>query len=136
MGGSRAACRVLLEAQRRGARDALRRQDEHGVGEASDPRRNVVPYECQLCGRTEFDTGRGAIEIGDGAAATLGCGATELDLRTEGRVVKRRGWHPDALCSATGMSYGEVSGALLTLVLAGCVEETFSHYRALTGALP
>jgi hypothetical protein len=73
------------------ARDALCRQEEDTVGEASDPRRNVVLYECQLCGRTELDTGRGAIEIGDGAAAALGCGVAERDLRSEGRVVKRGG---------------------------------------------
>ena len=73
------------------ARDALCRQEEGEGGEPSDPRRNVVLYECQLCGRTELDTGRGAIEVGDGAAAALGCGATERDLRTEGRVVKRGG---------------------------------------------
>ena len=73
------------------ARDALTRQEQHEEGEPSDPRRNVVLYECRTCGRTEVDTGRGPIEVGDGAAAALGCGATVRDLRTEGRVVKRGG---------------------------------------------
>ncbi|RLB54084.1 MAG: hypothetical protein DRI90_20600 [Deltaproteobacteria bacterium] len=225
-------------------------------GASDSSRRTGLPIARDYAA-TVLDTGRGAIEIGDGAAATLGCGATERDLRTEGRVVKRGGpipaptkravrlrdrdrcrvpgcgrrryvdvhhiehqgaggthargnccvlctthhgqlhrgqlrvegdadaelrfydeagepivvrrprlgagpmtqcgppavlsleavrllstmgtrggWHPDALCAATGMSYGDVSGALLTLVLAGCVEETFSCYRALAGALP
>ena len=72
------------------ARDALARQQEAG-GEPSDPRRNVVLYECQTCGRTELETGRGPIELGAGAAAALGCGATERDLRSEGRIVKRGG---------------------------------------------
>jgi hypothetical protein len=71
------------------ARDARARQTERG--DASDPRRAVVLYECRLCARTELETGRGAVELDDSAASTLACGAPVRDLRTEGLVVARSG---------------------------------------------
>ncbi|RLB62651.1 MAG: hypothetical protein DRI90_08620 [Deltaproteobacteria bacterium] len=80
-----------------------------------------------------------AIDGREEGSAEEDSGDTELSpqaVRLLGTMGTRGGWHSDALCAATGMSYGDVSGALLTLVLAGCVEETFSRYRALTGALP
>ncbi len=77
------------------ARDALERQNTDT--DTTDPRHTVVLYECQSCARTELDTGAGPLELGAGAAATLGCGARVRDLRTEGRVVRRGGPLPKAI---------------------------------------
>ncbi|MEZ4306539.1 MAG: hypothetical protein R3F14_00615 [Polyangiaceae bacterium] len=98
MEGARRASEASLsdaEALAAVARDALARQvtDVNGA----DPRRAVVLYECQSCARTELDTGGGPVELGVGAAATLGCGAREWDLRTEGRTVQRGGPLPSAI---------------------------------------
>jgi hypothetical protein len=57
----------------------------------ADVRRTVVLYECRACRRTEIETGPGPIEVGDAAAAALGCGAAVIDLATEGRVERRGG---------------------------------------------
>ncbi len=77
------------------ARDALERQNTDA--DTTDPRHTVVLYECQSCLRAEVDTGAGPLELGAGAAATLGCGARVRDLRTEGRVVRRGGALPKAI---------------------------------------
>ncbi|HZO12975.1 MAG TPA: hypothetical protein VFB62_06945 [Polyangiaceae bacterium] len=79
------------------ARDALAHQSE---SETTDVRRTVVLYECRTCERTELETGAGAIELPDGVAAALGCGARVRDLRTEGRIVKRGGSIPAAVARA------------------------------------
>src|SRR5207237_1241570 len=50
--------------------------------------------------RTELETGAGPIELGDGTAAALGCGAKVCDLRTEGRVERRGGPLPRAVARA------------------------------------
>lgn len=77
------------------ARDAL---SDHGEDrDPGDPRRNVVLYECRHCSRTELQTGAGAVELAEGQAAALGCGAPVRDLRTEGRVVQRSGAMPAAI---------------------------------------
>ncbi|MEZ4299437.1 MAG: hypothetical protein R3B70_31085 [Polyangiaceae bacterium] len=98
MEGARRASEASLsdaEALAAVARDALARQstDVHGA----DLRRAVVLYECQSCARTELDMAGGAMELGAGAAAALGCGAHEWDLRTEGRAVQRGGPLPAAI---------------------------------------
>jgi hypothetical protein len=98
MEGARRASEASLsdaEALAAVARDALSHQ--HTDVNNADPRRMVVLYECQSCARTELDTGAGAVELGAGAAATLGCGARERDLRTEGREVRRGGPLPAAI---------------------------------------
>ncbi|MEZ4309084.1 MAG: hypothetical protein R3F14_13695 [Polyangiaceae bacterium] len=98
MEGARRASDASLcdaEALAAVARDALARQSTDVSG--ADPRRAVVLYECQSCARTELDTGAGPVELGAGAAATLGCGAREWDLRTEGRAVQRGGPLPAAI---------------------------------------
>ena len=77
------------------ARDALERQNTDA--DTTDPRHTVVLYECQSCLRAEVDTGAGPLEMGAGAAATLGCGARVRDLRTEGRIVRRGGPLPKAI---------------------------------------
>jgi hypothetical protein len=69
------------------ARDALSAQTEGG--DASDPRRAVVLYECRSCSRSELETGVGALELDQARAASLGCGATVHDLESEGRTVTR-----------------------------------------------
>jgi hypothetical protein len=79
------------------ARDALARQAE---GESSEVRRAVVLYECRTCQRTELETGAGPVELGDGAPATLGCGAPVRDLRTEGRIERRGGPLPASVARA------------------------------------
>ena len=76
------------------AREALARAGESEG--AADPSRTVVLYECRDCRRTELETGAGAVELEDGAAAAIGCGHTVRDLRTEGRVVQRGGPMPSA----------------------------------------
>jgi len=76
------------------AREALARASEPEG--AADPSRTVVLYECRDCRRTELETGTGAVELDDGAAAALGCGHIVRDLRTEGRVVQRGGQLPAA----------------------------------------
>ena len=78
------------------ARDALQVQAGDG-SDAGDLRRAVVLYECQTCSRAEVDTGAGAVELEPVAAATLGCGAKERDLRAEGRVVRRGGPLPKSV---------------------------------------
>ena len=40
------------------------------------------------------------MELGDGAAAAIGCGAKVLDLRTEGRIVRRGGVLPPSVARA------------------------------------
>ncbi len=98
MEGARRASDTSLsdaEALAAVARDALERQNTDA--ETTDPRHTVVLYECQSCARTEVDTGAGPLELGAGAAATLGCGARVRDLRTEGRVVRRGGPLPRAI---------------------------------------
>jgi hypothetical protein len=70
------------------ARDALARQSE---SETTDVRRTVVLYECDTCGRTELETGAGPLELPDGAAAALGCGArTRPSDRGSHRETRRR----------------------------------------------
>ncbi len=98
MEGARRASEVSLkdaEALAAVARDALERQNTDA--DTTDPRHTVVLYECQSCARTELDTGAGPLELGAGAAATLGCGARVRDLRTEGRAVCRGGPLPRAI---------------------------------------
>jgi DprA/Smf-like nucleotide binding protein involved in DNA uptake len=77
------------------ARDALAQQTQSP--DASDPRRAVVLYECQRCGETELDTGKGGLQLEHASAAALGCGATEYDLRDEGRAMVRGGPLPAAV---------------------------------------
>ncbi len=48
-------------------------------------------------------------------------------LKTMG---SRGGWHPDALCAASGMSFKDVLRALLDLVLTGRAIETYHGYEA------
>ena len=79
------------------ARDALAQQ---GTGESSELRRTVVLYECTGCRRTELETGRGPIELAEGAAAAHRCGAPVRDLATEGRVERRGGPLPRAVARA------------------------------------
>ncbi len=98
MEGARRASEASLsdaEALSAVARDALERQNTDT--DTTDPRHTVVLYECQSCLRAEVDTGAGPLELGAGAAATLGCGARVRDLRTEGRVVRRGGPLPKAI---------------------------------------
>ena len=98
MEGARRASEASLseaEALAAVARDALERQS--AGADTTDPRHTVVLYECQSCQRAEVDTGAGPLELGAGAAATLGCGARVRDLRTEGRVVRRGGPLPKAI---------------------------------------
>jgi hypothetical protein len=78
------------------ARDALAAQ----ASGQSEIGRTVVLYECRSCARTELETGAGPIELGDGTAAALGCGAKVCDLRTEGRVERRGGPLPRAVARA------------------------------------
>jgi hypothetical protein len=66
----------------------------------ADVRRTVVLYECKACKRTEVETGAGPIEVGDVAAAALGCGAAVIDLATEGRLERRGGPLPTAVARA------------------------------------
>jgi hypothetical protein len=66
-------------------------------GDASDPRCSVVVYECGRCGKSELDTGVGAFELEPAAAATLGCGAREVELAREGRGAQRGGPLPAAI---------------------------------------
>ena len=98
MEGARGANEASLgdaEALGAVARDALEHQS--AGGDTSDLRRAVVLYECQSCGRSELDTGAGAIELDGGAVMALGCGAKVTDLRTEGRIVRRGGPLPRAI---------------------------------------
>src|SRR5262245_4958296 len=98
MEGARRASEASLcdaEALVAVARDALAQQN--AGADPTDPRHTVVLYECQSCGRTELETGAGAVELPDGAAAALGCGARVRDLRTEGRIVRRGGPLPGAI---------------------------------------
>ena len=98
MEGARRASEASLsdaEALAAVARDAIEHQSTGA--DSADPRHTVVLYECQSCLRTELDTGAGPLELGAGAAATLGCGARVRDLRTEGRVVRRGGPLPKAI---------------------------------------
>ena len=71
-GARRAGEASLSDAEALGAvaRDALERQNTGA--DPTDPRHTVVLYECQSCARTEVDTGAGPLELGAGAAATLG----------------------------------------------------------------
>jgi hypothetical protein len=91
------------------ARDAMGAQTAGGAQTAvagqttsagADIRRTVVLYECKTCQRTEIATGAGPIEVGDVAAAALGCGAAVIDLATEGRVERRGGPLPTAVARA------------------------------------
>jgi hypothetical protein len=66
----------------------------------ADVRRTVVLYECRACKRTEIETGAGPIEVGEVAAAALGCGAAVIDLATEGRLERRGGPLPTAVARA------------------------------------
>jgi hypothetical protein len=77
------------------ARDALASQNQ--AGDASDPRCSVVLYECRSCAKSELDTGVGSFELQPATAATLGCGAREVDLASEGRGVQRGGPLPAAI---------------------------------------
>jgi hypothetical protein len=76
-------------------RDALASQNQ--AADASDPRCSVVVYECSRCGKSELDTGVGAFELEPAAAATLGCGKSEVELASEGRGVQRGGPLPAAI---------------------------------------
>jgi hypothetical protein len=76
-------------------RDALASQNQ--TADASDPRCSVVVYECSRCGKSELDTGVGGFELEPAAAATLGCGAREVALASEGRGVQRGGPLPAAI---------------------------------------
>jgi hypothetical protein len=90
------------------ARDAMGAQAAIGqkaiagrtASAGADVRRTVVLYECTACRRTEVETGAGPIEIGDVAAAALGCGAAVVDLATEGRLERRGGPLPTAVARA------------------------------------
>jgi hypothetical protein len=77
------------------ARDALASQNEGA--DASDPRCSVVVYECRSCAKSELDTGVGSLELEPATAATLGCGAREVDLASEGRGIQRGGPLPAAI---------------------------------------
>jgi hypothetical protein len=77
------------------ARDALAHQTQDG---APDPRRMVVIYECAECKRSELATGAGAVELPPEQSASLACGASVCDLRTEAMdIVMRGGPTPSAL---------------------------------------
>jgi hypothetical protein len=76
-------------------RDALASQNQ--AADASDPRCSVVVYECSRCAKSELDTGVGAFELEPAAAATLGCGAREVELAREGRGLQRGGPLPAAI---------------------------------------
>jgi hypothetical protein len=76
-------------------RDALASQNQ--AADASDPRCSVVVYECARCGKSDLDTGVGGFELEPAAAATLGCGAREIELAREGRGVQRGGPLPTAI---------------------------------------
>jgi hypothetical protein len=76
------------------ARDALSAQTQSP--DASDPRSAVVVYECQRCRQSDLDAGVGLLELAPAAAASMGCGVTEIDLETEGRAVQRGGPLPAA----------------------------------------
>jgi hypothetical protein len=76
-------------------RDALASQNQ--AADASDPRCSVVVYECSRCSKSELDTGVGGFELEPAAAATLGCGAREVELAREGRGVQRGGPLPAAV---------------------------------------
>ena len=91
------------------ARDAIGAQTAGGAqtgmegqtaAAPADVRRAVVLYECKTCQRTEIETGAGPIEVGDAAAAALGCGAAVIDLATEGRLERRGGPLPTAVARA------------------------------------
>jgi hypothetical protein len=85
------------------ARDAIGAQTATAgetVPAAADVRRAVVLYECKVCKRTEVETGAGPIEVGDVAAAALGCGAAVIDLATEGRLERRGGPLPTSVARA------------------------------------
>jgi hypothetical protein len=77
------------------ARDALASQNQ--AADASDPRSSVVVYECRSCVKSELDTGVGPFELEPATAATLGCGAREVDLAGEGGEVQRGGPLPAAI---------------------------------------
>ena len=83
------------EALQAVARDALAGQTTGG--DASDPRRAVVLYECTNCGRSELETGAGGLELDAAGAAAFSCGATAHDLASEGRTVTRGGPLPAAV---------------------------------------
>jgi hypothetical protein len=76
------------------ARDALASQNQ---ADASDPGCSVVVYECVRCSKSELDTGVGSFEIDAATAATLGCGAREIDLASEGHGVQRGGPLPEKI---------------------------------------
>ncbi|MEZ4299627.1 MAG: hypothetical protein R3B70_32055 [Polyangiaceae bacterium] len=110
-GARRASVASLCDAEALEAiaRDALARQCTDVKG--ADLRRAVVPHECQSCARTELDAGGGPVEVGAGAAAALGCGARERDLRTKGRALQRGGPSPAAIEQAVRLQ-GDAKGDL------------------------
>jgi hypothetical protein len=71
------------------ARDALASQNQ--ADDASDPRCSVVLYECRSCAKSQLDTGVGSLELEPATAATLACGAREVDLASQGRAIQRGG---------------------------------------------
>ena len=75
------------------ARDALARQAE-GPAEL---RRTVVLYECEHCRRVELDNGGQPMDLAPAVAASLGCGASVIDLEREGQFVQRGGPMPAAV---------------------------------------
>jgi hypothetical protein len=96
-GARQRAATPLADAEALAAvvRDALASQNQ--AADASDPRCSVVVYECARCGKSELETGVGAFELEPAAAATLGCGAREVELAREGRGVQRGGPLPAAI---------------------------------------
>jgi hypothetical protein len=96
-GARQRAATPLADAEALAAvvRDALASQNQ--AADASDPRCSVVVYECSRCGKSELDTGVGGFELEPAAAATLGCGAREVELASEGRGVQRGGPLPAAI---------------------------------------
>jgi hypothetical protein len=96
-GARRKASTPLTDAEALAAvaRDALASQNEGA--DASDPRCSVVLYECRSCAKSELDTGVGSLELEPATAATLACGAREVDLASEGRCVQRGGPLPAAI---------------------------------------
>ncbi|MBX3127684.1 MAG: HNH endonuclease [Polyangiaceae bacterium] len=68
------------------ARDALAEQSRGS--DAAEPRRAVVLYECARCQSSELDTRAGGVELAPAAAAALGCGAHEHDLRVTERAAE------------------------------------------------
>jgi hypothetical protein len=96
-GARQRAATPLADAEALAAvvRDALASQNQ--AADASDPRCSVVVYECGRCGKSELDTGVGAFELESAAAATLGCGAREVELAREGRGIQRGGPLPAAI---------------------------------------